>query len=208
MSELSEKLGIASYRGPNACTVIRLVGPLDGPGGARLIDEAERIDAGPGDRVILHLDDVTSVDDAGIRALLEVEALVTGLKGDFAISVPDPAVREHLERAGLVAARLVVARLDTGDAVRVVATGEIDAASAPLLAAQLDQAIAGGNGVVHVDLSAVTFMDSSGVNALLTANQRKPLHLTAVHPAVERVLEITGVLDMLRHQRFVVTPLS
>ncbi len=199
MSELSEKLGIASYRGANACTVIRLVGPLDGPGGIRLIDEAERIDAGPGDRVIVHLDDVTSVDDAGIRALLEIEALVTARDGDFAISVPDPGVRGHLERAGLIAARLVVSRADTGDDIRVIATGEIDAASASLLATELDQAIVCGNGVVHVDLSAVTFMDSSGVNALLTANQRGRLHVTAVHPAVQRVLEITGVLDMLRN---------
>ena len=41
-------------------------------------------------------------------------------------------------------------------------------------------------------------MDSSGVNALLIANQRHArVHVTAVHPAVERVLQIAGVLDML-----------
>ena len=108
MSELSEKLGIAGYRGAYVCTVIRLVGPLDGPGGIRLIEEAERVDAGSGDRVIVHLDDVTTVDDAGIRARLEVEALDSARDGNFAISVPDPGVRGHLERAGLIAARLVV----------------------------------------------------------------------------------------------------
>ena len=180
--------------------MIRLVGPLDGPGGARLIEEAERIDAGPGDRVIVHLDDVTSVDDAGIRALLEVETLVRSRDADFAISVPDPGVREHLERGGLIAARLVVVRADTGDACPiVVATGEVDAASAPLLATQLDQAIACGNGVVHVDLGAVTFMDSSGVNALLTANQRKPLHLDRGASRRRAGARDYGVLDMLRN---------
>ena len=198
MSELSEKLRIASYRGANACTVIRLVGPLDGLGGARLIEEAAQISAAPGDRVILNMDDVTCVDDAGIRALLEAEALVTRRGVDFAISVPDPVVRENLEHAGLIAAGLIVSRNDTGDDIYVIAAGEIDAASAPLLATQLAQAMACGDRAVHLDLGAVRFMDSSGVNALLNANQRGRLHFAAVHPAVERVLEITGMLDMLR----------
>ena len=79
-----------------------------------------------------------------------------------------------------------------------VACGEIDAASAPVLAAELHQAIAAGDGPILLDLGAVTFMDSSGVTVLLTAHQMASarLRLATVHPAVERVLEITGVLDL------------
>ena len=82
--------------------------------------------------------------------------------------------------------------------VCLVACGEIDAASAPVLAAELHQAIAAGDGPILLDLGAVTFMDSSGVTVLLTAHQMASarLRLATVHPAVERVLEITGVLDL------------
>jgi anti-anti-sigma factor len=93
---------------------------------------------------------------------------------------------------------LDVTRTETFDGVRLTAAGEIDGASAPILAAQLHNAIDAGAGLIVVDLGDVTFMDSSGVHALVTAHQSAPerLRLGTVHPAVQRVLEITALLDV------------
>ena len=97
------------------------------------------------------------------------------------------------------ATSVAVVRADRVDGgVCVIACGEIDAASAPELAAELHQAIDGDDGPVLLDLGAVTFMDSSGVSALLTAHQlaNGRLRLATVHPAVQRVLELTGALAL------------
>jgi anti-sigma B factor antagonist len=97
-----------------------------------------------------------------------------------------------------VAPTLTVTRIDTVDGVQLTAAGEIDLASAPILVTQLDRAIDDGDGLIVIDLGDVTFMDSSGVHALVTAHQAAPdrLRLHTLHPAVRRVLEITAVLDV------------
>jgi stage II sporulation protein AA (anti-sigma F factor antagonist) len=96
-----------------------------------------------------------------------------------------------------VGSGLVVTRSESPEGVRLIAAGEIDVASAPILAAQLCAATDGG-AVVVVDLGDVTFMDSSGLNALVMAHHAAPGHvrLGAVHPNVRRVLEIAGVIDI------------
>ncbi len=76
MSDLSEKLGIATYRWPSGEVVVRLVGALDAAGADRLIDESTQIDLGPGDRVRLHMQDVTFLDSIGIGSLCYIEAFV------------------------------------------------------------------------------------------------------------------------------------
>jgi anti-anti-sigma factor len=93
---------------------------------------------------------------------------------------------------------LDVTRTDTSNGVRLTAAGEIDRASAPILAAELQEAIDAGADLILVDLGDVTFMDSSGVHALVTAHQTAPdrLRLGTLHPAVQRVLEITALLDV------------
>ena len=101
MSDLSEKLGVATYRGADALVVIRLVGSLDAAGAARLMDEATRADPGAGDRVVVHLEDVTFLDSAGIGGLCYTEAFVKARGGDFAISAPGPRICGVLELAGL-----------------------------------------------------------------------------------------------------------
>ena len=75
--------------------------------------------------------------------------------------------------------------------------GEFDCASAPVVAAHLNKAIAGANGLICIDLGDVTFMDCSGVHALLAARHVAPtrLRLGRLHPAVRRVLELTAALD-------------
>ena len=50
--------------------------------------------------------------------------------------------------------------------------GEIDMASAPLLEAELDEVLDLGPGSVAVDLTEVTFVDSTGLRVLLQARDR------------------------------------
>ena len=63
---------------------------------------------------------------------------------------------------------LAVARV--GDAVVVRVAGELDLATAPALWAALERALIDAHQVV-VDLSAVTFVDSTGLSVLLRAYQ-------------------------------------
>jgi anti-sigma B factor antagonist len=80
----------------------------------------------------------------------------------------------------------------------VVVQGEIDVATASLLS----DAIEVLRGTVTLDLSGVTFMDSSGVRVLLQQHQRREdagdrLVLAELSQPVRRVLEVAGVLEYL-----------
>jgi len=82
-----------------------------------------------------------------------------------------------------------------GRAVLAV-SGEVDLAIADRLAEELAAVLTAGDAVV--DLSAVGFIDSSGVRELLRANQRaaetgSALVLRTPSTACRRVLEISGV---------------
>ncbi len=82
----------------------------------------------------------------------------------------------------------------------VIVDGEVDAHTCPELAAALDPLP--GSGDVHVDLSAVGFMDSSGLRALIAAHQgagEADRRLVIVNPssAVMRLIEISGLSDHL-----------
>lgn len=84
----------------------------------------------------------------------------------------------------------------TDDGLR--ASGEIDAHTAPTLAAALDAA----GPTVRLDMSAVEFVDSSGLRVLIDAHQRMQEAggaMTIVTPseAVHRLLQISGVDDYL-----------
>jgi anti-sigma B factor antagonist len=80
----------------------------------------------------------------------------------------------------------------------LVVSGEIDIATAPRFRAQLEALIAEAHSPALVDLSAVTFFDSSGLAALLAvrkAAERTDVVLVLVNPAplARRVLEVTAV---------------
>jgi anti-sigma B factor antagonist len=80
-----------------------------------------------------------------------------------------------------------------GTAALAVA-GELDLATVPALKDALAQLE--GTPALELDLSGVSFMDSSGLRALLTARRDaqaagRRLRLVAVPPAVSRVLELT-----------------
>ena len=76
---------------------------------------------------------------------------------------------------------------------RIRLSGEIDLA---VYDQTLDLLVdAAGTGEVLVDLSEVTFIDSSGLRALIAAANVVPLSLTAVPDRVEQVLRLAGLDD-------------
>lgn len=78
----------------------------------------------------------------------------------------------------------------------IVAEGEIDLASAPALEQELGDCLESAS--VIVDLSKVTFIDSTGLRVLLTAHDRatqteRALRLVVAEGPVTKLLAITGV---------------
>jgi anti-sigma B factor antagonist len=83
-----------------------------------------------------------------------------------------------------------------GDAVVLALHGEVDLHAAPELRERLAATIDGGAPAVLVDLSDVTFVDSTALGVLVGAMKRlratrRPLRLVAPRPDVRRLLEIT-----------------
>lgn len=86
---------------------------------------------------------------------------------------------------------------------RVVVSGEIDIATAPLLAGAFDEVIAAGGRLVILDARDIHFLDSSGISVLISAGSELESHggrlcIDGMSGAVERVLEITGLLERYR----------
>jgi anti-sigma B factor antagonist len=83
-----------------------------------------------------------------------------------------------------------------GEIVVVAPQGELDAASAPQLRADLDRLLSDGVRCFVVDLAAVGFMDSSGLASLVGLFKRVrtsdgDVRLSGVAGDVRRVLELT-----------------
>ena len=81
-------------------------------------------------------------------------------------------------------------------------TGEIDAATAPLLREGLLETIASGGRRLVLDLSAVAFMDSTALGVLVGTHKRLrtldgSLRLVANTPASTRILTLTGLDHVL-----------
>jgi anti-sigma B factor antagonist len=82
---------------------------------------------------------------------------------------------------------------------RVVAvSGEIDVHSGPVLREHLLDLIAHHESEIVVDLSEVSFLDSSGLGVLVTAHKRARalgghLRLAACRPAVADIFQITAL---------------
>jgi len=85
---------------------------------------------------------------------------------------------------------------DVGDGV-VELVGEIDAVTAP----KLDRCLEHDPRIRVVDMSQVTFMDSSGLKVLAIANRSRDaserVTLRAPSAAVRRVVTISGMAELL-----------
>ena len=89
------------------------------------------------------------------------------------------------------------------DAVRVVPVGELDVATAPELEAQLRELGRSGFERVVLDLRGLRFVDSTGIRAILIADRDAgasghEFSLIGGPPAVQRALELCGLLERLR----------
>ena len=88
----------------------------------------------------------------------------------------------------------------------VVVRGAVDMQSADQLEAVLRDIIGRGARLVTLDLEGVDFLDSSGLRVIVAAAetlrvQDGSLLVEGASPAVERVLEITGMIERLRRTR-------
>ncbi|MCV7227931.1 STAS domain-containing protein [Mycolicibacterium komossense] len=78
----------------------------------------------------------------------------------------------------------------------VVAEGEIDLSNVDVFTEELNNASAGTRQPMTVDLSAVKYLDSAGINVLFTySDEVDRLHLI-VHPFLMRVLTISGLSEI------------
>lgn len=90
--------------------------------------------------------------------------------------------------------------------VVVEVAGELDGLTAPLLLDPLLDVIeAQGNHNIAIDVGGVPFMDSSGLRSLVTVHsllekRRGALVVRRPAPTVRRMLEITGMYDVLNVQ--------
>jgi anti-sigma B factor antagonist len=92
--------------------------------------------------------------------------------------------------------------VEQGSSVRLIASGEVDSSSAPVLGRRLDGVLDGQPGALTVDLCGVTFLDSAGLCVLATAHRRATeagvgMRVLASSRAVVRPLQITGLWRLL-----------
>lgn len=98
-----------------------------------------------------------------------------------------------------------IPRLDTratkvGGANAIALTGELDLETAPQLGEEVELAVWSTVGAFVLDLTGVTFLDSSGLHALLRARaylarEDRPLVLVCPVGPARRVLDLASVLD-------------
>ena len=84
----------------------------------------------------------------------------------------------------------------------IVLTGEADLLGAPKIEAALKDASAGEPGLIVIDLRNLTFIDSSGLQALITGHElcRARGHELRIVPGpenVQRLFELTGMNEAL-----------
>jgi anti-sigma B factor antagonist len=89
-----------------------------------------------------------------------------------------------------------------GPVVMVTPSGDLDLLTAPALSNVLERAADRATREVHVVMSDVTFIDSTGLSALLhgwQAARRAGLRFRVIEasPAVQRVMTITGLAPVL-----------
>lgn len=96
---------------------------------------------------------------------------------------------------------LLVSAVPSGEGVRLVVAGDVDVISAGQFRQYLAGALDLRPAALTVDLGGVTFLDSTGLSALVYAHQRArdegiPFAVTDPQPQVRRLLDVTGLLSV------------
>jgi len=94
-------------------------------------------------------------------------------------------------------------QLEGSEEVPVIrVAGEVDLTTAPELRAKLAELPAAG-GTVVIDMSEVTFLDSTGLSVLVAswkrfgeADEHRNFRLVVNRPAIQRVLDVTGLTQV------------
>jgi anti-sigma B factor antagonist len=94
---------------------------------------------------------------------------------------------------------------DPDGALRLELRGELDLTVVDMLRRRLDQLRSQQRPVV-LDLSQLDFVDSAGIMLFVTASAEArdggpPLVLSRPHGEVERVLRLTGLMELLQFER-------
>jgi anti-sigma B factor antagonist len=95
--------------------------------------------------------------------------------------------------------------VSNGERLRVAVRGELDLLAAPHLRQALLEATKEDPATIGLDLSAVTFIDSTGISVILQAWRRAKanggqLVVDSASPVVTRVIEVAGLTDLLAAQ--------
>lgn len=114
---------------------------------------------------------------------------------------PDGGKKHHMDPDDLL---LTVAET-AGHARHLTVSGELDLATSARLGDMINEMVASGIRLVVLDLTAVSFVDSSGLRVIIEAGDRLEecdghLVLEGLSPAVQKLLEVTGLIDRYRHQ--------
>jgi anti-sigma B factor antagonist len=102
---------------------------------------------------------------------------------------------------------------DGGGAARLRLTGELDLSTAPQLTTAIEDLAAAGETRLLLDLTDLTFCDSTGMAVFVRGDNQAAadggwLRLTGANGRVERVLRVTGLADVLRHDPESLDPTS
>jgi anti-anti-sigma factor len=97
--------------------------------------------------------------------------------------------------------RFELQEMDNGSLV-VRVHGELDAAGEHAFERALEPALVNGRAELVIDLSGVTFIDSTGIRCLIRANERAngcgmTIRFQGATGVVRRALEIVGLPDLL-----------
>jgi anti-anti-sigma factor len=124
------------------------------------------------------------------------------VRGVPAHGVPDPGTRADGECRRVSDLGITISA-DRSGITHIRVAGEVDIATAPQITDTVHEAITAGAREVLLDMAEVTFLDSTGIGALLqikhaAADHDVALGLVDPHPRVVRVLQLTGLLDVLQ----------
>jgi anti-sigma B factor antagonist len=109
---------------------------------------------------------------------------------------------EHESQGSPIEPPLNIATVHSDGALRIVAQGELDLASAPALEQALLDAEETDVGTILLDIDGVTFIDSTGLRALLEAHARSRrdsnrLQITRGGPQAQRLFSLARADDIL-----------
>lgn len=112
---------------------------------------------------------------------------------------PTPAV---VAQAPATSPYLTVRQAHMAGTVTLAVAGELDLASAGVLARVIDEEIGGGPVELVVDLSALSFLDAAGAGALIDGHRladarRIGYRIAGVPRIARRVLEVIGMYTVL-----------